>query len=62
MPDIGLGELLVVALVVLLVTKPEDVPAVMHRLGVMVAHMRAFAAGIWAGWQENMAMRDGKGE
>lgn len=57
-PDIGLGELLVVAIVVLLVTKPEDLPVVMHRFGVVVAHLRAFVGGIWGGWQENMGMRD----
>jgi Sec-independent protein translocase protein TatA len=57
-PDIGLGELLVVAIVVLLVTKPEDLPVVMHRFGVVVAHLRAFVGGIWGGWQENMGMRE----
>lgn len=57
-PDIGLAELLVVAVVVVLVTKPEDVPVIMHKLGVFTAHIRAFVSGILAGWQENMGLRD----
>lgn len=53
-PDVGLSELLVIAVVALLVVKPEDLPALMRRMGILTAHMQRFVYGLWAGWQEKM--------
>lgn len=58
LPDIGLGELLVVVFVVLLVGRPEDVPVVMRKLGVWSAHLQHFVRGIWAGWQEQTGLQE----
>lgn len=52
LPDIGLGEILVVLAVAVLVVKPEELPTVMHKLGVLTAHVRQFVSGMWAGWRE----------
>lgn len=54
LPDIGFGELLVIAVVVLLVGKPEDLPVVMRKLGIWSAHLQHYIRGITAGWQEGM--------
>jgi Sec-independent protein translocase protein TatA len=54
--DIGLSELLVIALVVVLVTRPEDLPVLMRRLGIMTAHVQRFVHGIWSGWQEKLGL------
>lgn len=51
-PDIGLGEVLVVALVILLVAKPEDIPVFMRKLGIFMAHVQNFLRGMWGGMQE----------
>jgi Sec-independent protein translocase protein TatA len=52
LPDIGFSEILVIALVVLLVAKPEDLPATMRRIGIIMAHIRHNVAGMWRGWQQ----------
>ncbi len=54
--EIGLAELLVVGLVVILVTRPQDLPVVMRRFGIMTAHMQRFVQGMWGGWQEKLGM------
>lgn len=54
--DIGLSELLVVIVVAIAVTKPEDLPVVMRRLGVFYAYVQSFVQGIWLGWQEKMGL------
>lgn len=54
--DIGLSELLVIAFVVILVTRPEDLPVLMRRLGIMTAHLQRFIGGVWGGWQEKLGM------
>jgi len=52
LPDVGFGELLVVMAAAVLLVKPEEMPALMHKLGVFTAHMRRFVGGMWAGWRE----------
>jgi len=54
--ELGLSELLIIALVILVVTRPEDLPVLMRRLGIMTAHIQRFAQGIWAGWQEKLGL------
>lgn len=54
--DIGMAELLVVALVVILVTRPEDLPVLMRRLGLMTAYVQSFIGGVWGGWQEKLGL------
>lgn len=55
--DIGFSEILVVACVALVVTKPEDVPGLMRKAGVATAHLRHFMQGMWAGFTESMQAR-----
>lgn len=54
--DFGLSELLVIAVVVVLVTRPEDLPVLMRKLGIMTAHLQRYMHGIWGGWQEKLGM------
>lgn len=54
LPGVGLSEILVIALVVLLVVKPRDVPVIMRKAGIFTAYIRHFLQGIWAGWQEDL--------
>lgn len=54
--DVGLSELLVIALVVIFVTKPEDLPVLMRRLGIITAHIQRFIQGVWGGWQEKLGL------
>jgi Sec-independent protein translocase protein TatA len=54
--DIGLSELLIIALVVIVVTRPEDLPVLMRRLGILTAHIQRFIHGVWGGWQEKMGL------
>lgn len=54
--DIGLSELLIILVVVLVVVRPEDLPTLMRRLGIAVAHIQRFVAGVWGGWQEKLGL------
>ena len=54
--DIGLSELLVIAFIVILVTRPEDLPVLMRRMGIITAHIQRFIHGIWGGWQEKLGL------
>ena len=58
--DIGLSELFIVAVVIVLLTKPEDLPVVMRRFGVVYAHIQTFLYGVWAGWQEKLGLLGGQ--
>ena len=58
--DVGLSELLLIVLVAVVVLKPEDVPVVMHKAGVVVAHVRHYVNGMWLGFKEKMEMGDGE--
>lgn len=57
--DIGLSELFLVGLVIVFLTKPEDLPVVMRRFGVVYAHIQTFVYGVWAGWQEKLGLLGG---
>lgn len=50
LPDIGIGELLLVAIVALFVVGPERLPVVMEKLGLAFANVRHFVQGMTAGW------------
>lgn len=54
--DIGLSELMIIALVVIIVTKPEDLPVLMRKLGIITAHLQRFVHGVWGGWQEKLGL------
>lgn len=54
--DIGLAEILVIAVVVIVVTRPEDLPVLMRRLGLITAHVQRFIGGVWGGWQEKLGI------
>lgn len=56
LPDVGLAEILVVALVALLVMKPEDVPVVMRKAGVAFAYLQRFVSGMLSGWKEKAGL------
>lgn len=57
--DIGFSELLVISLIVILVTRPEDLPVLMRRLGILTAHIQRFIGGVWGGWQEKLGLFGG---
>ena len=59
--DIGLAEILLVALVVILVTRPQDLPVVMRRAGLVYAHVHMFLQGVWLGWQEKLGLLNAPG-
>ncbi len=40
MPSIGLGEMLLVAVVALVVIGPHELPEAMRKLGVFLAHLK----------------------
>ena len=54
--DIGISELLVVLVVAIVVTRPEDLPVLMRRFGVFYAYVQSFVQGIWFGWQEKLGL------
>ncbi|RYD50486.1 MAG: hypothetical protein EOP52_14020 [Sphingobacteriales bacterium] len=43
-------------MVIVFLTRPEDLPVVMRRFGVIYAHIQTFIYGIWAGWQEKLGL------
>lgn len=43
MPDIGLGEMLVIGIVALIVVGPKDLPVMFHRAGQFVGRMKAMS-------------------
>lgn len=53
LPEVGLGELLLTALVALVVMRPGDIPEIMRRLGVLRATLRSWGTGMWLGIQED---------
>ncbi len=57
--DIGLSELFLVAVVIVFLTKPADLPVIMRRFGVVYAHIQTFVYGVWAGWQEKLGLLGG---
>ncbi len=54
--DIGLAELLVVVALIIVLTRPADVPIIMRRAGLMYAFVHMYLQGVWLGWQEKLGM------
>ncbi|PZP39063.1 MAG: hypothetical protein DI585_05370 [Pseudomonas fluorescens] len=54
--EIGLAELLVIGFVVIVITKPQDLPVLMRRIGILTAHIQSFIYGVWGGWQEKLGL------
>ncbi len=52
LPEIGLLEILVVAVVAMLVLKPHDFPLVMRKLGLWSSTARQNLHGMYQGWLE----------
>jgi sec-independent protein translocase protein TatB len=52
LPDIGASELLVIAIVALIVVGPKDLPALLRKLGQMMAKLRGMAAEFRASFDE----------
>lgn len=52
LPELGLSEILVIALVGVLFLKPEDLPGMMHKAGVLWVQLRANGLGILKGLGE----------
>ncbi len=52
LPDVGLTELLVIGLVALFVLKPEDVPGIMRKAGLLYVQARRYLYGFAMGLEE----------
>lgn len=52
LPDIGAGELLLIAIVALVVVGPKDLPMLLRRLGQFTARLRGMAAEFRASFDE----------
>ncbi|WP_091742777.1 Sec-independent protein translocase protein TatB [Phenylobacterium immobile] len=52
LPEIGASELLVIAVVALIVVGPKDLPALLRKLGQMMAKARGMAADFRASFDE----------
>lgn len=52
LPDIGAGELLLIAIVALVVVGPKDLPLLLRRLGQFTARLRGMAAEFRASFDE----------
>ena len=52
LPEIGMTELLVIAIVALIVVGPKDLPVLLRRLGEFMAKMRGMAAEFRASFDE----------
>ncbi|MBW0152837.1 MAG: Sec-independent protein translocase protein TatB [Phenylobacterium sp.] len=52
LPDIGAGELLLIAIVALVVVGPKDLPMLLRRLGQFTARLRGMAAEFRASFEE----------
>ena len=61
-PEVGLTELLVIGAVALLVLKPEDLPELMHKLGLWSATLKRNMQGMWDGWAEQAEAKPRKGK
>jgi Sec-independent protein translocase protein TatA len=51
MLNIGLGELLLIAIICLLVIKPEDLPKIAHKLGAFSQYSRRMLDALFKGLQ-----------
>ncbi len=52
LPQLGLSEIFVIALVALIFLRPEDLPKLMHRAGLFWVQLQANWSGILQGLQE----------
>ena len=52
LPDVGIGEYLVIAVVALIVVGPKDLPVLLRKLGQWVAKMRNMASEFRASFDE----------
>lgn len=52
LPDVGLTELLVIGLVALFVLKPEDVPGMARKAGLLYVQARRYLHGFVMGLEE----------
>ncbi len=52
LPEVGLPELLVIAVIALIVVGPKDLPILMRKVGRFVAHLRGMAAEFRASFDE----------
>lgn len=52
LPEVGWTELLLIGAVALIVLKPEDLPALMRKLGLWSATLRQNMQGMMDGWAE----------
>ncbi|TKW61602.1 MAG: hypothetical protein DI628_02970 [Blastochloris viridis] len=59
--EIGFAELLVVAALIIILTKPEDLPVIMRRAGLMYAYVHMYLQGVWLGWQEKLGLLNAPG-
>ena len=51
-----MAELLVVAALIIVLTRPQDVPVIMRRAGLLYAYVHMYLQGVWLGWQEKLGM------
>ena len=58
---IGFAELLVVVALIIVLTRPEDLPVIMRRAGLMYAYVQMYLQGIWLGWQEKLGLLSARG-
>lgn len=61
LPGFGFTELLVIGAIALLVLKPEDIPALMRKLGVLSSTVRQNWHGLYQGWLEQAENQSRKG-
>ncbi len=54
--EIGFAELLIVVALIIVLTKPQDVPVIMRRAGLMYAYVHMYLQGVWLGWQEKLGL------
>ncbi len=59
--EIGFAELLIVVALIILLTKPQDLPVIMRRAGLMYAYVHMYLQGVWLGWQEKLGMLNARG-
>lgn len=59
--EIGLSELLVVAALIVVLTRPEDLPVIMRRAGLAYAYVHMYLQGVWLGWQEKLGLLNVRG-
>lgn len=49
LPGVGIGEILVIAVVALLAFDADEWPDMMRKAGIMMAHLNRYVQGMWQG-------------